>query len=108
MYGLAKDTDLTFLLHKQLERVEVSEYQAQLHFTGSICISIEGECELDKKPITYAQLTQLIGNSVFGVTVQNDGTTNVLFVDGKRLSILDSNSHYESYQITAPDVMIVV
>jgi Family of unknown function (DUF6188) len=108
MYGLAKDTDLTFLLRQQLERVEVSEYQAQLHFTGSICISIEGECEIDKQPVTYAQLTQLVGNSVFGVTIQNDGTTNVVFVDGKRLSILDSNAHYESYQITAPGVTLVV
>ena len=66
MYRLAKDTDLNFLLQQQLERVDVSEYQAQLHFTGSICISIEGECEIDKKPVVYAQLTQLVGNSVFG------------------------------------------
>jgi hypothetical protein len=108
MYRLAKDTDLNFLLQQQLERVDVSEYQAQLHFTGSICISIEGECEIDKKPVVYAQLTQLVGNSVFGVTIQDDGTTNVVFVDGKRLSILDSNAHYESYQITAPGVTLVV
>ncbi len=108
MYGLAKETDLTFLVRKRLERAEVSEYQAQLHFTGSICVSIEGECELDKKPIMYEQLRQLVGNSVFGVTIQNNGTTNVMFVDGKRLSILDSNSNYESYQITAPGVTIVV
>lgn len=56
MYGLAKDTNLTFLLGKRVERVEVSEYQAQIHFTGSISFSIEGESELDKEPITYAEL----------------------------------------------------
>lgn len=109
MYGLAKDTDLTFLLRKNLERVDVSEYQAQLYFEGSICINIEGECSLDKKTIAYAELKQLVSNSVSGVTIQDDGTTNVFFADGKRLSILDSNSpNYESYQITAPDVTIVV
>lgn len=109
MYVLAKNNDLTFLLRKHLEKVDVSEYQAQLHFEGSICISIEGECKLDKKPIAYAELRQLVGNSVSGVTIQDDGTTNVFFADGKRLSILDSNSpNYESYQITAPGITIVV
>ncbi|MFN0104502.1 MAG: hypothetical protein ACKV2U_20745 [Bryobacteraceae bacterium] len=108
-YGMAKDNDLTFLLRKHLEKVDVGEYQAQLHFQGSICISIEGECKLDKKTIAYAELKQLVGNSVSGVTSQDEGTTNLFFADGKRLSILDSNSpNYESYQITAPGVAIVV
>lgn len=108
MYGLEKDTDLTFLLRKQLERVDVSEYQAQLHFTGSICISVEGECELDKQRISYEHLTQLVGNTVFGVLIQDDGATMVVFVNGQRLNLLDSNSNYESYQITAPGVTIIV
>ena len=108
-YGLVKDNDLTFLLRKRLETVDISEYQAQLHFEDSICISIEGECKLDKKTIDYAELRQLAGSSVSGVTSQDEGTTNVFFADGKRLSILDSNSpNYESYQITAPGITIVV
>ena len=108
MYGLAKDTDLTFLLGKQLERVEVSEYQAQLHFSGSISISIEGECELNNTPVAYGQLKQLISDSVVGVTIQDDGTTSLAFVHGNKLSLRDSNSSYESYQITTPDVTIIV
>jgi len=91
-YGLAKDNDLTFLLRKRLETVDISEYQAQLHFEDSICISIEGECKLDKKAINYAELRQLAGSSVSEVTSQDEGATNVFFADGKRLSILDSNS----------------
>lgn len=108
MYGLSNKTDLTFLLRKQLEDVKVSEYQAQLCFAESICISIESQCELDKKPIGYEELRQLMGNSVFGVTIQDGGSINLVFIDGRRLSILDSNSDFESYQITAPGTTIVI
>ena len=108
-YGLVKDNDLTFLLRKRLETVDISDYQAQLHFEDSICISIEGECKLDKKTIDYAELRQLIGSSVSGVTRQDEGALNVFFADGRRLRILDSNSpNYESYQITAPGIAIIV
>ncbi len=108
MYGLTNETDLTFLLRRQLEGVKVSKYQAQLYFTGSISISIESQCELNKKPIAYEDLRQLVGNSVFGVTIQDGGSINVVFIDGTRLSVFDSNSDFESYQITAPGITIVV
>lgn len=108
MYGLATDTDLTFLLQQRLERVEAGDYQVQLHFSGSITISIEGDCLLDKKPIAYTELRELVDSEVVGVTIQANGTTNVFFTGERRLSILDSNASYESYQITAPDIYIVV
>ena len=108
MYGLSKDTDFTFLLRKRLERLVVSPYQAQLHFGSDIKISIEGACELDQQFISFEQLKALIGSSVFGVTVQNKGVMNIVFDNGRRLSILDSNEEYESYQITAPNIHIIV
>jgi hypothetical protein len=108
MYGLPKDTDLTFLVRTKLEHVEVTEYQAQLHFTGDVCISIEGDCLIDNGPVDYETLRSLVGKTVFGVTIQDEGRLNLIFHDGQRLSILDSNDQYESYQITAPGVTIVV
>ena len=108
MYGLSKDTDLSFLLRKRLEHVVVSEHQAQLHFAGAISISIEGECEIDREAVGFEQLKGLAGKSVSGATVQNKGTLNIVFDGGKRLNILDSNENYESYQITGPGVNIVV
>jgi hypothetical protein len=108
VYGLSKETDLSFLLRERLERVDVSEHQAQLHFAGAISISIEGECELDREAIVFEQLKSLTGKSVSGATVQNKGTLNIVFDGGRRLSILDSNENYESYQITGPGVNIVV
>lgn len=108
MYGLSPDTDLTFLLHHRLEHIEVSDYQVQLHFSDSISINVEGDCKLDKKPVHYSDLLKLVGSEVAGVTIQDDGTTNVFFAGGRRLSIIDSNDSYESYQIIAPGVYIVV
>lgn len=108
MYGLSKETDLSFLLRKRLERVDISDYQAQLHFDGGVSISIEGTCEIDRKVVDFPQLRSLLGGSVFGVTVQNEGTVNIVFDDARRLSILDSNEEFESYQITGPGVNIVV
>lgn len=108
MYGLSKDTDLTFLVRKKLERVETSEYQAQLLFAGDVSISIEGECLIDNQKVEYPKLKTLVGLDVFGVTIQDGGRVNVVFSNGQRLSLLDSSTEYESYQITAPGLCIVV
>lgn len=108
MYGLPKDTDLTFFLRKKLERVDVGEFQAQLHFAGDICLSVEGEAHVDNRKVEFSDLGRLEGSTVFGVTIQEGGRMNLVFTDGRRLGVLDSNADYESYQITAPGVTIVV
>ncbi len=108
MYGLSKETDFSFFLRQQLERVVVHDAQAQLHFTNDVAAFIEGDCLIDNEIADYKRLVEFVDAKVFGVTIQDDGRLNILFENGRRLSLLDSNEHYESYQITGPDVMIIV
>lgn len=108
MFGLSKDTDLTFLIKRKIERIDYTDYQAQLYLTDSIIISIEGDCELNNESISYENLSQLVEKSIFGVIIQDDSSIILVFVDGNRLKILDSNSNYESYQIITPDIDIIV
>lgn len=108
MYGLNKETDLTFFLRKELNKVVTNEYQAQLYFGTNICLSIEGEIEINGKASEFEQVRCLMGGVVFGITIQNEGGINILFDDGRYLSVLDSNENYESYQITAPEINIIV
>jgi hypothetical protein len=108
MYGLSKEADLTFFLRQELSKVLTNEYQAQLYFGTNFCLSIEGEIEINGKKSEFEQLRNLVGKVVFGITIQNEGGINILFHDGSYLSVLDSNEYYESYQITAPEINIVV
>ena len=108
MYGLNKETDLKFFLRKALSNVVIGDYQAQLYFGDDICLSVEGEIEINGNKSNYEQLAVFVGEVVFGITIQDEGGINILFNDGKYLSVLDSNSNYESYQITAPELNIVV
>src|SRR5207237_8419413 len=62
MYGLPSNTDLSFLVGRQLAQLCLGQYQAQLRFDGDVTISLEGEFSLDgqRRPISEAHVLYVL------------------------------------------------
>jgi hypothetical protein len=119
MYGLDKDTDLSFLSEKELHQVCVGEAQIILKFDGDIEVSLECTFEHvpkhgqvfwgdSSKPTSSNSLMTLLGFSVKRVGNIGEGGIELFFANGDRVRIHDSNKDSESYQITSPEGMIIV
>jgi len=119
MYGLNKDTDLSFLSEKELHQVCVGEVQIILKFDGDIELSLEctfehvpkhGQVFLgdSSKPISSSSLMTLLGSSIKRVDNIGEGGIELFFSNGDKVRIYDSNNSTESYQITFPKDMIIV
>lgn len=120
MHGLSPDTDLSPLGGCMLTFVGFGQYQVQLAFSGDTdCrISIEGdyvvtpsggECTTFSGAVDGATaLLPLLGHSVEVAEVPSDGTVRLGFDSGAVVEVLDSEAHYESYQINLGDRLLVV
>ena len=120
MHGLSPDTDLSPLSGCTLTFVGFGQYQVQLAFSGDTdCrISIEGdyvvtpsggECTTFSRAVDGATaLLPLLGHSVEVAEVPSDGTVRLGFDSGAVVEVLDSEAHYESYQINLGDRLLVV
>jgi hypothetical protein len=119
MYGLDKDTDLSFLYEKELLQVCVGEVQIILRFDGDITLYMECDFEHfpkhgqvllgdSSKPISSSSLLTLLGSSVKGADNIGEGGIELFFSNGDKVRIYDSNEGTESYHITFPEGRIVV
>lgn len=120
MNGLGRDTDLTALNDSTLTFVGFGQNQVQLGFTGekSCGISIEGDYVVTPaggESTTFsgavdgaAALLPLLGHTVHVAEVPSNGTVRVVLKDGSVVEVLDSELHYESYQINLGDRLLVV
>jgi hypothetical protein len=120
MYGLDTDTDLSELRGCALTFVGFGEYQLQLAFSGATdcSISVEGAFKVSGpsgRPVTYRDavagataLLRLLGRTVESATVPEGGTVRMTFDDESVVDILDSEAHYESYQLNLGSHLIVV
>lgn len=50
----------------------------------------------------------LLGHTVTGEEVPTDGTVRVAFDGGSVVDVLDSQAHYESYQVNLGERLLVV
>jgi hypothetical protein len=120
MYGLSADADLSPLNGCLLTFVGFGEYQLRLAFSGDVecSISIDGNyavASAGHEPVAYEKavagapaLLPLLGHTVASATVPADGTVRVVFDDGSALEVVDSSPHYESYQISMGDRLLIV
>jgi len=120
MYGLSPETDLSPLNGCMLTFVGFGQYQLQLAFSGDAdcSISIEGDYTVAPRghePTTYSEavagataLLPILGHTVTSAMVPSDGTVRVVFDDGSVVEVLDSLSHYESYQISLGGHRLIV
>jgi hypothetical protein len=120
MYGLSPETDLSPLTGSMLTFVGFGQYQLQLAFSGDAdsSVSIEGDYTValrGDEPTTYSEavagakaLLPILGHTVTSATVPTDGTVRVVFDDGSVVEVLDSSSHYESYQVNLAGRLLIV
>lgn len=118
MYGLRKETDISFLQGLELLQIAVGRYQVIFAFEGGVSVTVEGsyELRLDGEVTLWtpgetraagASLA-LLGRSVENASGQEDGTLILAFSDKDILRILDSSKEFESYQVTGAGHTIVV
>lgn len=125
MYGLPQDTDLSFLIRRDLDCICIERGQLHLQFTAplsnlkgtGICVrsrvihhAQHGKVEWDcSKPLTGScSLLLLLRVTVICVSETADGSLNLKFSNGGIVTILDSNFDTESYRIWDENSVIVV
>ena len=109
MYGLPTDTDLSFLNDCELNQVCVGRNEVILNFNGGdVSIYVGGEYDIDGTGGTPKDLFRFLGFRITTVSNAGNGTIHLSFADVGRISIHDSEPHYESYTINAPEKCIVV
>ena len=118
MYGLPKDSDLSFLLGKELIQICLGLHERMLHFYEDITITLECEVKVSNLKDDGgeacascpgdAELLKILGSRITGVTNKGGGELALTFSNGSILMMFDSNSDYESYQISGPTGTIIV
>jgi len=108
MYGLPLSTDLSFFCDTTLLQVCVGEFQTLLNFTRSISVTIESKIRIDNTDATPPDLCCFLGSVVRSASADEAGSLNLTFHAGRVVSITDSNQDFESFQISAGDVEIIV
>ena len=109
MYGLSKETDLTFLQGRKLELICFAIYQVNLHFDSNVLITIEGAfehhvqgealAESGQFPLSTSRLMRLLEQHVREFQSKQDGTLTLEFSNEDKLVIHGDNGPYESYHI---------
>jgi len=120
VYGLNKNIDLSFLNGREVIQVAIGVYQVQFAFDEDVTIYVEGgfsyfdgKDEVIWKPEPGAadiasRTVALLGATIASFEGHENGTLELHFSNGHRLTIPDSSKQYESYQITRPGVNIIV
>ncbi len=118
MYGIAKDTDFSFLIDEEVTQICIGKYQSTLQLSGDASILLEcifkvsqpNECssEIFSLQSDQARLLKLLGSKVISVLINENGILIMNFSNQTALSIFDSNSEFESYQINKDEINIVV
>jgi len=119
MYGLDRSISFQFLVGKELLQLCIGLYQLILNFTEHVVITAEciirmtntdgSVVELSSdKPELSKQLVCLLGSTVENVVFEDHGELTLVFSQGYKLTITDSNEDEESFTITTPDQEIIV
>ena len=119
MHGLHPNIDLSFLCQRELIQVAIGIHDVIFAFERDVTIGVQGHFKYVSKDVSVdwkppgaqraaAETVRLLGAVVNGVHGSEDGTLELTFSNGDRLTITDANKEYESYQVTRPGETIVV
>jgi hypothetical protein len=110
MYELPDETELGFLVGREVGQVCIGEFQAQLNFDQDVSIAIQTDFTLDGERRSVSAgyvLHALLGKVVNGV--RRGGRADLrLSVGGRELVVHGLNDGYESYTISHRNGLIVV
>ena len=118
MHGLDTTIDLSFLTGREVLQVAIGIHDVQFAFDRDVRISITGSFRYVSRegssewqpgaPQAAAPALRLLGATVEQVYGQKDGTLELTFSTGGRLTVLDNSKEFESYTISRPGETIVV
>lgn len=118
MYGLPQNINLDFLLNKQLIQACFGICEVILHFDGETSITLEcnfavtrlsdDDQEIPASSLGSSGILKLLGTQIIGLVNNGGSELKIIFSNQYIIIIYDSNSDYESFQITHPSRTIVV
>ena len=122
MYGLDPSTDVSLLIGCTLDHVGVGRHQVSLALAGNphprCSLTIEGDFVVGSRDGTRrtfsdavegsGAITPLLSLSVVTADVPENGRLRISFSDGSVIEALDSESDYESYQLSIGERVIIV
>src|SRR3990167_2333154 len=110
MYGLDKNEDLSFLIHRKLQQVRGGPYSLRLRFDESTTIAVEASISIDGRLIKDENLgdasnllLKSLGSHITSICNLGDGDLTLMLSSGQHLVIHDSERNYESYHINTKD-----
>jgi hypothetical protein len=116
--GLPEDETFDFLAGRVLEQVCFGQFQTQLRFDESVRVAVEGDIvvrqpgldsiEVEDGRDIAAPLLALLGQAVSRVRVPDSNNLLIEFNWGTSVCFIDSEEHYESFQVHVGDRTIVI
>jgi hypothetical protein len=113
MFGLPENFDANGFIGKTLEIVTFGQYNTSLTFSDGYLVDIEGKISINSGapvdlPDSLPQLYPLINHTIQRAQASANGTLTLIFENETALHILDSNDHFESYQLTLGSKELIV
>ncbi len=119
MYGIPNNTDWSFLIEKELEQVRIGNYHVSLCFRGDTSIDIGGDSfdhlstskdtkTLTELPWKATTLVSLLGAKITRAESEDHKTLVIVFSNEEILKIYDDSDCYESFNVQAPGIDIIV
>ena len=117
MYGLPKVINLSFLQNRRLDQICFGLYQVQFNFDENVKIHVNTQVRIafsytDATGAVFEMTTaasatvlvdKLIGKTLTETNSSEDGTLQITFNSGEKLTFYDNNNGYESYEILNRD-----
>jgi hypothetical protein len=112
MYGVPEDLDLTSFVGDEIVYVGIGQHQVSFGFLRAGNISVEGHWELrdaqgalideDREHASRGEWRSpvIMGVPVTAFTVDAPLSFSLEFADGRKLTVFDSSTRYESFSIT--------
>jgi hypothetical protein len=119
VYGIPKNTDLSFLKGREVQQVCIGVFQVQFRLDQNVSIFVTGCFRyIDESGSAYewlpknhnlaARTANLLGLVITDLTAEPSGTLTLVFSNAAKLIIFDDSKQYESYEIHKPGLTIVV
>ncbi len=118
MYVLPHNTDVAFMLGKELLQVSIGLNEVILGFHGNLGITIQSAVVFDRKnqarrqieappDIGVAFLPEL-GKPLINVAILDDGSFELVFSDETRVTLLNDSPQYECFQVWYGKTQLIV
>lgn len=117
MHGIPENTDLAPLVGAILEQLCIGLNEIILRFGDSLSLTVEGQLRLESNEVvwqgnTYREAANafaaLLGVAIVRSWIVDSKTLSIEFSNGTVVTVFDSKTRYESFQLHIGDRVVVV